>query len=627
MIDIILGKDDASMLGIDPSRTVFWTGAGISNKEPSCLPLGNGLTDAYLEAALGDKWKDFVALWNNYFPQIRESVKDGKWTCPAPVGNYDRDAVDNGTAWERPRLEYIIGEMDKLDKYFSSVKFHKPENQAMFKRDSSLAALRNFRVEPCLYHYRLADLSRSGATMVTANFDDGIERALGTDAEKVTESFNTKAIENGCGGYIYHFHGIATDDPNSFGATINSMSKGLDESFQKHLTECFEKGYDIVFIGYGGVDFFDVEPFFKLLSGRSFPGKAIYLHWCPDVTKREETRKKEKKYRYLLDPFQHQYIAYGDTDEFFQTIWHSYTSVTTPDHDCGAFSATTDALKKIVDEQVSSETYHFINMFRLCSQLNINPGRFYDDWIKRICDLFQIWLDDGHDTLHRMSVVDDQKNDGIIDDIYNNNWNDNELKSSGLSVKLHPYMNAWELKHQTIMMKYNRVFRGFGCPLPKRVIQENVDKTIDILKNKKTDIDSTDISRGTVMYLCGWQTKAAIGCYRVSNGLIKGRMLFIKKCIEDLLQFPFTRFRYRTHYLSLCRQLAYINLVLHKGKNGYEGNIQAEWDICMQTPNLFDAGQVINARLHEAKLYGFSVGVDELREIRQRILDLRGKSD
>lgn len=55
MIDIILGKDDASMLGIDPSRTVFWTGAGISTKEPSCLPLGNGLTDAYLEAALGDK--------------------------------------------------------------------------------------------------------------------------------------------------------------------------------------------------------------------------------------------------------------------------------------------------------------------------------------------------------------------------------------------------------------------------------------------------------------------------------------------------------------------------------------------------------------------------------------------
>lgn len=123
------------------------------------------------------------------------------------------------------------------------------------------------------------------------------------------------------------------------------------------------------------------------------------------------------------------------------------------------------------------------------------------------------------------------------------------------------------------------------------------------------------------MYLCGWQTKLPIFLYQKSHGMIKGRMLFLKQCIEELLEYPFTRFRYRTHYLSLCRQLTYINAAMHK--SGYEGDIQKEWDICMQTPNLFDAGQVLNARLIVANQYHIKTGVDELKAIRQRILDLR----
>ena len=79
MNDIILEKDDKSWLRINPAKTIFWTGAGISCIPPSSLPLGNELTDAYLETALGAKWKDFVALWNNNFPQIMNSVRNGKF--------------------------------------------------------------------------------------------------------------------------------------------------------------------------------------------------------------------------------------------------------------------------------------------------------------------------------------------------------------------------------------------------------------------------------------------------------------------------------------------------------------------------------------------------------------------
>ena len=222
-----------------------------------------------------------------------------------------------------------------------------------------------------------------------------------------------------------------------------------------------------------------------------------------------------------------------------------------------------------------------------------------------------------------MTVIDTQRNDGIMDDIYSNNWHDTKLTETGIREKLQPYIIGWEKKHRTVMSIFNKGIRGYGFPLPRFIIQKYVDQTVEILRNQKIDERSVDISRSTVMYLCGYQTKIVIFLYRKSRGLIKRRMLFIKDQIERLLQFRFTKFRYRTHYLSLCRQMAYIDVAISRGKNGYQGDVQAEWDICMQTPILFDAGQVLNCRLVQAKWYGLTEGVDELNEIRNMILDLR----
>lgn len=325
----------------------------------------------------------------------------------------------------------------------------------------------------------------------------------------------------------------------------------------------------------------------------------------------------------FLSPFQNQYIAYADTEEFFHAIYDSYTDVNTSTADCGTFRRLKEELKQIVDEQIDKDMYHFLNLFRLCSQLNINPGRFYPNWIERIKQIFDIWNADGDDILWRMSVVNGQKNDGIIDDIYSNNWHDKRLYDTGMVRKLRPYMAAWDKKHKTKMLMANSVNWGYGFPLTRRTIRKYVDKTAYILENKLTDESSSDISRGTCLYLCGWQTKLAIKVYQLTGGRIKGRMLFLKSCIDCLLQYPFTRFRYRTHYLSLCRQAAYIDAAIHRGKNGFEGDIQKEWDICMQTPILFDAGQVVNSRLLQISLFGVPGSTVELEEIRKRIHDLR----
>ena len=53
--NIIIGKDNTYNLKIDPAKTIFWTGAGISSIAPSVHPLGTKLTDVYLKTALGPK--------------------------------------------------------------------------------------------------------------------------------------------------------------------------------------------------------------------------------------------------------------------------------------------------------------------------------------------------------------------------------------------------------------------------------------------------------------------------------------------------------------------------------------------------------------------------------------------
>lgn len=625
--NIVLSKDDATDLQIDPSKTIIWTGAGISHIAPSFLPLGNDLTDAFLETAFGPKWKEFAAVWNNYFPSIRDSVQNGRWTSPEAVASFTTEEVDSREANERPRLEYIIGELDKLDKYFNSIRYNKSENQKRFSRKSVLAAISEFKnVEPCLFHYRLADLAKANAIMITSNFDVGIEKALGVDPTQIERVFETTAISNGFGGHIFHFHGIATDDPANLGATINTMSMGLNECFQRFLRSRFQMGYNIVFIGYSGMDFFDVEPFFKELGEENYTGKAIYLKHCKAGKEEDERDKLPKPYQYLLKPFQNQYIVYtSDTACFFDCLYDHYSNVVTSTKDCGAFKKAKIYLNDVVNSQLDEEEYYFINTFRICSQLNIHPGFFYPNWLDRIKNLFEIWKADGEKTLWNMTVIDGQKNDGIIEDIYSNNWGDETLEQSGMADVLRPYIKAWNKKHRTWMLKANQAFRGYGFPLPRFVIKKYVDKTEAILKENRTDEKSTDISRGTVMYLCGMQTKAAIFLYLKSHGIVKGRMLFLKECIDRLKKYPFTRFQYRTHYLSLCRQAAYIDAAIHKGQRGYEGDIQYEWDICMQTPNLFDAGQVLNARIIQAKQYGLD-GSDELNQIRDSILELRKRS-
>lgn len=386
--NLILSKEPLTPLSLNPARTIFWVGAGIGADAPCNLPLGNTLTDAFLYAMLGDRAENFILYWNNHIPAIRDCVKNGEWSMPSVQTQYSVEDVRLGKAWERPRLEFIIGEINKLDLEFQGITCENPKIEYRYHRQCSIESLAHFaEAEPNLLHYRLADFAKAGATIVTANFDTCIERALGVDVKHIRPAIcdGVKGIETDY-GFVYHFHGVATDDDiqSSLGATVNNISKKLPDEFTARLTRNFEDGYSIVFIGYSGLDFFDVQPFFESLQPETYSGKAIYLHYCANDPACENARKAAKCYEYLLSPFRERIIAYGLAADFFERLEKS--SGITGSVDASAISkapgrAFGDTKRQLHNfagcrEKDDAEIFYFLNMFRLTSQLNINPANF-----------------------------------------------------------------------------------------------------------------------------------------------------------------------------------------------------------------------------------------------------------
>lgn len=616
--NLILSKDKLSTLSISLSKTIFWVGAGIGAETPCNLPLGNGLTDAFLKAMLGDEQAEkFILYWNNHIPKIRDSIKGNNWNAPTSMTVYTPDDVRSGNAWERPRLEFIIGEMNKLDQEFQDISFQKLENERRYKRQYAIESLSHFtEAEPNLLHYWLADFARAGATIVTANFDTCIEKALNVvPLSKPTSLDGVRGIET-TSGFIYHIHGVAADEniQSNLGATINNVSKRLPEAFTKKLEKCFQDGYNIVFIGYSGLDFFDVQPFFEGLNSGSYPGKAIYLHFCKDDRECEEAAKRSKRYQYLLNPFAEKVIAYGKSTDFFDILGGNSgvkctkDVVTIPNSRGTAFEKTKEQLQGVTSGMTDDDrqAFYFLNMFRLASQLNINLSNFYPDWGSRISSIYNDWKSDTENagTLCKMFSVRGQINDCIVDDIRFNNWESTNSAYLRVVTDIRPLIRQWDGAHTTLLTNHMS-WKQAG--VSRKILNTCVEETCKILERgafTSLTPEEENIERDTVHYLCGWQMKKMYGLWMIPfvRYTTYRKLKYLLKCIDRLLEFPFSSFMYRTYYLSLCRQRGAIQAMLGQkctDDNGYYGDLQHEWNICMETPNLFDARLTIRARMRQ----------------------------
>ncbi len=233
-------------------RLIVWAGAGVSIAGPTGLPSGWSLTTFSIDAACGfDVRKRILEKWEGLGREIHEATP--------------------GLAFsEIPRLETVLGGLGDAEK----------------DAPASLRFLRGFasfaEAPPNRNHLLLASMVRHGATVVTTNFDLGIQQAF-TELDAGLQCRLTQAnglcrvyephSAAGC-GQVIHVHGAA-DDPQALGATLSEVKQGLAEPFREWLHDRLSRGADLVFVGYSASDAFDVTPYFTSQPDGAWPRSTL----------------------------------------------------------------------------------------------------------------------------------------------------------------------------------------------------------------------------------------------------------------------------------------------------------------------------------------------------------------
>ena len=110
---------------------------------------------------------------------------------------------------------------------------------------------------PNAQHQFFAEHLLVGGHHVTANFDTCIERAGGDESRLV------------------HLHGVV-GSWEAMGARLSVIEKGLPDTLQSQLRSIISASDLLVVVGYSGLDYFDVDPFWRDCNGEKLlEGKTV----------------------------------------------------------------------------------------------------------------------------------------------------------------------------------------------------------------------------------------------------------------------------------------------------------------------------------------------------------------
>ena len=113
-------------------------------------------------------------------------------------------------------------------------------------------------------HYFFAQHIKRHGKHVTLNIDLGIENAI------------RNLFGDLISPYILHLHGSFREHPSALGLTFENLAKGLSEDIAKKTLDAILEANTIIFAGYSGSDYFDIDPFFEDLVGKhDFSNKLI----------------------------------------------------------------------------------------------------------------------------------------------------------------------------------------------------------------------------------------------------------------------------------------------------------------------------------------------------------------
>jgi hypothetical protein len=211
----------------EPQYLVIWTGAGISGG--SKLPQGDELTDWLLRCIFR------VSLEVRFLSKL----------TAATLERLFKELYPNGSR-RVPRLEFV------LDRVRTNL------GQECF--NSILGAFSKGR--PNEAHHTLAFLTGRGAQQITANVDTLLEQA-GADKKRV-----------------YHYHGTweAAEECGVLLANIAWEESPVTNSTKQEIDKLLSGGKYVVFIGYSGRDFYDIDPFLES-QVRKY-GRAVWIKFA-----------------------------------------------------------------------------------------------------------------------------------------------------------------------------------------------------------------------------------------------------------------------------------------------------------------------------------------------------------
>jgi len=278
---------------IKSGKVVFFVGAGISKPFPTLLPLGSELLSSII-LSLG---RGINILESYYCRPILDAILKG----------------DKAT-----RLEVIL---------------HIIENEI---GDKGLDFLKIFeRNYPNKNHFFLANCLRYGNIIVTTNFDNAIETACDKTGIKYFMCFEDKQFKQlkerpYVKSHIFKLHGTLKDQQGNHRIdtillTLNQVGKGL--AIEKaYLLEHFLKTYDFIFLGYSGLDDFDIHP--KLLSTAS-PRQIFWVDYknrkrLSAIEYKESAVKRIPKNNHLVTLLTQRKRATcirGDTSKLINILW------------------------------------------------------------------------------------------------------------------------------------------------------------------------------------------------------------------------------------------------------------------------------------------------------------------
>lgn len=490
---------------------IFITGAGISNKEPSSLPLGAPLTDFYLRTAIGSQAADYVSgKWEEFSELIYQ---------------------DTGRSFPFLRLEIIVDNVNKMER--------KMDIKGMiggFDRFTECSSNYNHRL--------LYQLALKGNMILTANFDTAIENAY-SEIHRFQRGYELQCpiLYNYDNVKIYHFHGIPNINNNSYympeytlGTTVENIKSGFPKLLGAEMSNRMQQGWQTIFLGYSGSDFFDVTPFFENMPDIETGTAIWFVHNLKPIG--EQMYRCEK----ILRNFKTAYIVYGDTTLFLEILsGHSGHQEDELFLQKGKFNW--KQTFQGIQSKYSSSQYELVlieNGLRILNQISLNYRKCYTNWEERLKYLLDYLL-----TENNLSVfyTEPDLSSTIVADLNSTCENGRNSEPEKASFFWREYIKMNDILAQ----KRRHIISPVAAA--NKTGFEQLLKIVNNGEIKPENYNSRTvyaINRHAKEYIRRWVRDPKDSC-------INTELRLLSTALDRMLSMPYNQYMYMSYYITLLK--------------------------------------------------------------------------